>query len=71
MVAEQRQTSDLIANYFGAKIHNSLQLVPLCSTKIIKPANKGKSQNTLNKRITKELKNKNSWIDIKRPELPQ
>ena len=43
---------------------------PLLSIKIIKPAaNRRKDQNTLSKRVIKELKN--SWIDIKRSELPQ
>ena len=34
-----------------------------------KPANERKGQNVLNKRVIKQLKN--SWINIKRAELPQ
>ena len=69
MVAEQRQTSDLITVYFGAKINNPVQWIPLLCIKIIKPANKRKNQNAVNTRIIKELKN--SLIDVKRSELWQ
>ena len=41
----------------------------LLSVKIIKPANEKQGKNVLNKRFIKQPKN--SWISIKRSELPQ
>ena len=59
----------MITDYFGAKIHNSLQLASLLSVKIIKPANERNGQKVLNKRVTKQPEN--SWIKVKRSELLQ
>ena len=89
-VTQQGESSNLITDYFVAKIHNSgsatifffFSIFPpvyfvvvvcfvlfLLIVKIIKPANERKDQNALSTRVIKQLKN--SWINIRRSQLPQ
>ena len=63
----KNKSPNLITDYVGAKIHNSLQWFSLLNVKIMKPTIERIGLNILNKRLKQKQKTqlKNSWINVK------